>query len=282
MRMFALWSTATYNLQKQVLKLLHLGHFGIQRMKQLARTAVYWPRIDYDRVDTCHKCYSCAQHQNNPPKQVNHPRMLPERPWSRVHIDHAINFMGRNWLLLMDAFSKYPCIHPTASLSTKSTIDILKMEFAHFGYPHNVVSDYAATFKSDEFQNWCRERGIIHLTGAPYHPATNGAVERLVQTFKKALKKSELPSLKALQEFLMLYRRTPLPSGYSPSELLMGGQIGTKIDTFVPSPAHISQRRQRVKQQETHKPETMEFKIGTPCYARKFFQNTEEKNGCQE
>ena len=149
-------------------------------MKQLARTAVYWPRIDYDIVDTCHKCYSCAQHQNNPPKQLNHPWMLPERPWSRVHIDHAINFMGRNWLLLTDAFSKYPCIHPTASLSTKATIDILEMEFAHFGYPYTVVSDNAATFKSDEFQNWCRERGIIHLTGAPYHPATNGAVERLV------------------------------------------------------------------------------------------------------
>ena len=143
-----------HSLQQQVLKLLHLGHFGIQRMKQLARTAVYWPRIDYDIVDTCHKCYSCAQHRNDPPKQLNHPWMLPERPWSRVHIDHAINFMGRNWLLLTDAFSKYPCIHPTASLSTKATIDILEMEFAHFGYPHTVVSDNAATFKSDEFQNW--------------------------------------------------------------------------------------------------------------------------------
>ena len=62
-----------HSLQQQVLKLLHLGHFGIQRMKQLARTAVYWPRIDYDIVDTCHKCYSCAQHQNDPPKQLNHP-----------------------------------------------------------------------------------------------------------------------------------------------------------------------------------------------------------------
>ena len=212
----------SHSLQQQVLKLLHLGHFGIQRTKQLARTAVYWPRIDYDIVETCHKCYSCAQHQNDPPKQPNHPWMLPERPWSRVHIDHAINFMGRNWLLLTHAFSKYRCIHPAASLSTKATIDILEMEFAHFGYPHSVVSDNAATFKSDEFQNWCKERGIIHLTGAPYHPATNGDVERLVQTFMKALKKSELPPLKALQEFLMLYRQTPLPCGYSPSELLMG------------------------------------------------------------
>ena len=80
----------------------------------------------------------------------------------------------------------------------------------------------------------------------------------------------------------MLYRRTPLPCGYSPSELLMGRQIRAKIDTFMPSPAHILQRRQRVKQQETHKPETMEFKIGTPCYARKYSQNTEEEKWVPE
>ena len=38
-------------LRPQMLKLLHEGHFGIQRMKQLARTAVYWPNIDNDIVD---------------------------------------------------------------------------------------------------------------------------------------------------------------------------------------------------------------------------------------
>ena len=96
-------------------------------------------------------------------------------------------------MLLTNAFSKCSCIHPKASLSIKATIDILEMEFAHFGCPHIVVSDNAATFKSDEFQNWCRERRIIHLTGGPYHLATNGAVERLVQTFKKALKSLNYP-----------------------------------------------------------------------------------------
>jgi len=47
-------------------------------------------------------------------------------------------------------------------------------------------TDCAATFKSEEFQEFCKENGIVHLTGAPYHPATNGAAERLVQTFKQA------------------------------------------------------------------------------------------------
>ena len=75
----------------------------------------------------------------------------------------------------------------------------------------------------------------------------------------------------------MLYRQTPLPCGYSPSGILLGRQIRAKIDTFMPLPAHILQRRQRVKQQKTHRPETMEFKIGTSRYARKYSPNTEEE-----
>ena len=48
----------------------------------------------------------------------------------------------------------------------------------------------------------------------------------------------------ALQEFLMQYRRTPLADTYSPSELLNGRQIRTKIDVLLPSPAHLAQGKQ--------------------------------------
>ena len=172
------------SLRPQVLQLLHLGHFDMQRMKQLARTAVYWPQIDADIVDLCHKCATCAEHQSYPPKLPNHPWMLPEKPWSRVHIDHhcatafsmqscaefayhmqmsiievficrcqhmdtsiiliciwlicrlcttlhtkccgavhAVSFLGFNWLVLIDAYSKYPCIHPMTSTSSKSSTE---------------------------------------------------------------------------------------------------------------------------------------------------------------
>ena len=57
---------------------------------------------------------------------------------------------------------------------------------------HTLFTDNATTFMSQEFQAWCKARGIIHFTGAPYHPATNGIAECLVQTFKKSLRKSRL------------------------------------------------------------------------------------------
>ena len=129
--------------------------------------------------------------------------------------------------------------------------------------------------RTQEFQAWCKSRGIAHLTGAPYHPATNGAAERLVQSFKQALRKSDLPPNEALQEFLMQYRRTPLSSGFSPSELLNGRQIRTKIDTLVPSVPHLFQQQQMKRLQNEEKSEVISklehcYNVGAPCYAQYF------------
>ena len=262
-------------LRNPVLDLIHLGHFGMQRMKQLARSVVYWPHIDKDIETLGRNCTACAEHQNKPSKPANHPWMLPEKPWSRVHVDHAINFMGTNWLVMIDAYSKYPCIHATSSTSTQATVNLLEEDFAHFGYPHTIVTDNAATFLSGEFQTWCQERGITHLTGAPYHPATNGAAERLVQTFKQSMRKTSRSPKTALQEFLLQYRRTPLSSGYSPCELLQGRQIRSKLDALFPSPAHVEQGKQAKKATKDQLRETSQlisrvtylYAVGAPCYA---------------
>ena len=201
--------------------------------------------------------------------------MLPEKPWSWVHVDHAVNFMGTNWLIMIDAYSKYPCIHATSSTSTRATVDLLEEDFSHFGYPHAIVTDNAPTFLSEEFQTWCRERGITHLTGAPYHPATNGAAERLVQTFKQSMRKTSTPSKTELQEFLLQYRSTPLSSGYSPCELLHGRQIRSKQDALSPPPPHVAQGKQArdaTKDQLQEKSHliskvTYLYSVGAPCYA---------------
>ena len=119
----------------------------------------------------------------------------------------------------------------------------------------------------------------MHLTGAPYHPSTNGAAERLVQTFKQALRKSSKPPKEALQEFLLQYRRTPLADGYSPSELLNGRQIRAKIDALLPSPAHAAQGRQAKEASKSQSTEasvptmarsTVRYEKGQPCYALYF------------
>ena len=142
------------------------------------------------------------------------------------------------------------------------------------GWPQKIDTPDVQEFSSAEFQLWCHQRGIKHLTGAPYHPATNGAAERMVQSFKQSLKKSKMPPRPALQEFLMQYRRTPLNTGFSPSQLLNGRQLRTKIDALLPSPAHIAQEHQareatksQQKEQTAVQHVRTAYDVGTPCYA---------------
>ena len=171
----------------------------------------------------------------------------------------------------MDAYSNYPCIHQTSSTSPKATINLLEEDFAHFGYPHTLVSDNAMTFTSEEFEEWGKSRGIVHLTGAPCYPATNRVAERLVQTFKRSLTKSATPPRASLQHFLMQYRRTPFLCGYFPSELLNGHQIRMAIDVLILSPAHQAWEHQ--SKQATKAVQRLagwldpQYQVSTPCYA---------------
>jgi transposase InsO family protein len=71
--------------------------------------------------------------------------------------------------------------------STK-TIEALRMIFCRTGIPKQIVSDNGPQFTSGEFENFTKQNGIKHSKSAPFHPATNGLVERFVQTFKNSMR----------------------------------------------------------------------------------------------
>ncbi|KAK3747907.1 hypothetical protein QZH41_010210, partial [Actinostola sp. cb2023] len=92
--------------------------------------------------------------------------------------------MGKMFLLIIDAHSKWLDIHIVNSATTESTVEKLRMTFSTHGLPEMIVSDNGSVFTSEEFKIFTKRNGIKHVTSSPYHPATNGLVERAVQTFK--------------------------------------------------------------------------------------------------
>ena len=75
------------------------------------------------------------------------------------------------------------------SATSRVTIDKMTSTFASLGLPEIVVSDNGFNFVSSEFKSFLQKNGIKHIASAPYHPSTNGLVERAVQTFKQGMKK---------------------------------------------------------------------------------------------
>ena len=150
----------------------------------------------------------------------------PSCPWTRLHIDHAGPFLGKIFLVVVDAHSKWMDVVIVPSTSSQATIKALRPIFATHGLPEIIVSDNGSAFTSEEFQEFVKRNGIRHLRLAPYHPASNGLAERAVKTFKTAMKKATTGDLETqLSRFLFQYRITPHTStGVSPAELLMGRQ----------------------------------------------------------
>ena len=72
------------------------------------------------------------------------------------------------------------------------------------------------------------KEGISHYTSSPKYPESNEAAERAVQTVKRLWEKTG-DKVKSL----MIYRDTPLESGYSPAQLLMGRSIRTGLPRAV-------------------------------------------------
>ena len=64
--MFADHVVIPMKLRKAVLKQPHSGHPGINQLKAIAHSVVYWPNVDSDIEKTVKSCVPCMEAQKNP------------------------------------------------------------------------------------------------------------------------------------------------------------------------------------------------------------------------
>ncbi|XP_049524984.1 uncharacterized protein K02A2.6-like [Dermacentor silvarum] len=222
--------------RSHVLELLHSTHPGIVRMKALARSTVWWPGIDGDIEKKVRACQRCQETRPEPPRARLHPWEYAKNPWSRIHIDFAGPFQGTVFLLVVDAHSKWLKVFPLKSMSSATVCRKLRALFAVHGVPDTVVSDNGTAFCSEEFQVFMRDNQIRHVRVAPYHPSSNGQVERMVQETKQVLRRMSGGDMDTkLARFLLSQHVLPhSTTGKSPAEMLMGRRLHTALDKLHP------------------------------------------------
>ena len=175
------------------------------------------------------QCPTCIKERVNPAEPVI-PSELPDRPWQKVAAD-LFELKGHPYLLVIDYFSRYIEVAKLSSTTSPDVSVHLQSMFARHGIPEQFISDNGPQFSSTSFAKFAEDYGFPHILTSPRYPQANGEVERAVQTVKNLLKKTSDP-----YKALMAYRATPLESGLSPAELLMGRKIRTRIPT---SPSNL-------------------------------------------
>ena len=63
--------------------------------------------MDNELEEKVGKCQKCQLSRHLPPKVPLHPWEWPQHPWARIHVDYAGPFMGKMFLLVVDAHSKW-------------------------------------------------------------------------------------------------------------------------------------------------------------------------------
>lgn len=234
------------SLRSEVLRTLHKSHSGIVQTKALARSYVWWPQLNEDIESMVSNCNKCLESRHMPPR-TSYEWVVPTRPWSRINVDFAGPYQNKVFLIIVDAYSRWPEVFIVNNMTTETVIKHLRVIFATHGLCETLVSDNGTPFVSSEMKRFLDSNKIKHITTAPYHPATNGLAERMVQTVKDKLRKmDQLPWDIRMPNMLLGLRATPCAgTGKSPAELLMNRRLRTLLDTIQP----YNKQHEQVEQQ---------------------------------
>ena len=134
---------------------------------------------------------------------------------------------NRYVLVLCDYATRYPEAIPLRHIDAEMIAEELVQIFARVWLPQEILTDQGSNFQSRLLQELHRLLQVRAIRTSPYHPQTDGLVERFNQTLKSMLRecaREEGKDWDKMIPFLLLaYREVPQEStGFSPFELLTG------------------------------------------------------------
>lgn len=149
----------------EVLKQLHQCHPGVSRMKALARSYVWWPKLDQDVERLVKTCRMCQEHRNVPAVAPLHPWNWPEKPWQRKHVDYAGPFMRKMFLVLFGAHStciQWIPLHLLPPLNVCGIVSVI-MDYLNWLYQIMVLASLVPNSKSSWIKMECNML-LLHLS----------------------------------------------------------------------------------------------------------------------
>ncbi|XP_070207867.1 uncharacterized protein [Littorina saxatilis] len=211
------------------------GHMGAGSTFKKIAPFFFWPGYRRDVKKYCRSCTICQK--TFPKGRVSPAPLQPvpviDTPFSRVAIDligpiSPTSGRGHRWVLtLVDVATRYPEAIPLKSITTEAVAEALVEIFSRVGLPDEILSDRGTQFSSDLMREVCRLLSVAQLHSTPYHPQTNGLVERFNGTLKSLLRRlmAEKPSDwdRYIPAAMFAYREIPQETtGFAPFELLYG------------------------------------------------------------
>ena len=233
--------------REEVLKLAHTiplaGHMGKEKTARRVLQRFYWPTLYADVAKFCKGCLVC---QKSSKTRVQRAPLIPlpvvQEPFKRIAMDIVgplpRSSSGKRYILVVcDYATRYPEAIPLKSIDAPQIAEQLVTLFSRVGIPDEILTDQGSNFTSQLLTEIYRMLHIHPIRTTPYHPQTDGLVERFNQTLKAMLKKAATDEGKewdkVIPYLLFAYREAPQSStGFSPFELLYGRSVRGPLDVL--------------------------------------------------
>ena len=177
-------------MKKEILEQIHegCGHQGIHRTYELLHDRYWWRNMFKDVCEHIQGC-ECRLRKlrSNPFNEGPTEHIVVTERWHTIAIDwlevgRRGKYGSTKVLTIVDLCTRYSLAIPATDKSGASLVRILRTVFALNGYPARVVSDNESMFRSKEFEDWLKVKGIEKSFTAVYNPKANGIDERFNQT----------------------------------------------------------------------------------------------------
>ena len=233
--------------RQAVLHLAHTiplgGHLAKKKTANRILRRFYWPTIYRDVAEYCQSCQECQKCSSR--KSARAPLIpLPVigEPFERMAMDIVgplprSRSGSRYVLVVCDYATRYPEAVPLRTIDAECVAAEIVKIFARVGIPKEILTDQGSNFTSKFLAEVYKLLRIDALRTSPYHPQTDGLVERFNQTLKAMLRKTAKEDGKDwdkwLPYLLFAYREVPQEAtGFSPFELVYGREVRGPLDVL--------------------------------------------------
>jgi hypothetical protein len=190
----------TQDMGMQLMPQLHdsifAGHLGLKRTLQRARDRLFWPGMTKGITDYVRQCHVC--HSSKSPIPTLKAPLVQENVTSRPFERIAFDVVGplpptaknnKYILVVQDYFSKwaeaYPLPHQKATLVASTLVNEW---ISRYGAPERMHSDQGSNFESNLMKELAELMDIEKTRTTPYHPESDGIVERLNGSIERMLR----------------------------------------------------------------------------------------------
>jgi transposase InsO family protein len=163
------------------------AHFGRDKTIHRIQQRYFWPNMTADIRNHIESCVPCLQnnHVRRKPPGALKPIKPPEGIWQLLTMDFhgpitPVTRNGNKYIIsLTDVLSKFVITKAVRDCTAATAARFITEEvILKYGTPKCILTDNGTHFTASMMSELFKKIGVTHLYSTPYHPMTNGQIER--------------------------------------------------------------------------------------------------------